>query len=230
MNLEKYSQRKQFYSNEVPPLLSDCMGENPWTSLADLGCGDGSLLHALDQQGYLQGKLVYAVDLSQDRLDRVKEMNRHFTCIAADACETNLGECSINLLLSTQVIEHVTDDREMVKEMRRILHHDGTVYLSTVFKKSYAWYFYRCNNKWTIDPTHLREYTQDEQLLSLLEADGFEVLANVKTLDSRPIADAVFRRLRVSKYVYRFPLMRLLRKIRIPIPGYYIWELVLRKK
>jgi len=230
MNLEKYSQRKQFYSNEVPPLLSECMEGNQWSSLVDLGCGDGSLLHALDQQGYLQAKSVYALDLSQDRLDRVKEMNRDFTCLVADACETNFGDGSVDLLLSTQVIEHVGDDDEMVKEMHRILHPDGTVYLNTVFKKRYAWYFYRCNNKWTIDPTHLREYTQDDQLLSLLEADGFEIIANVKTLDSRPIADAVFRRLRVSKYVYKFPLMRLLRKIRVPIPGYYIWELVLRKK
>ena len=178
----------------------------------------------------MQAKSVYALDLSQDRLDRVKEMNRDFTCLVADACDTSLGDGSIDLLLSTQVIEHVNDDNEMVKEMYRILHADGTVYLSTVFKKRYAWYFYRCNNKWTLDPTHLREYTQEDQLLSLLEADGFEILANEKTLDSRPLADAVFRRLRVTKYVYRFPFMRLLRKIRIPVPGYYIWELVLRKK
>jgi len=230
MNLKKYSQRRQFYSNEVPQLLSEYMKENPWNSLADLGCGDGSLLHALDQQGYLQGKSVYAIDLSRDRLDRVNKNNQDFTCLVSDACEINLNEGAIDLLLSTQVIEHVTDDREMVKEMYRVLHPSGTVYLSTVFKKSYAWYFYRCNDKWTIDPTHLREYSQDDQLISLLEAEGFEVLANEKTLDSRPIADSVFRRLRVSKYLYRFPVMRLLRKIRIPIPGYYIWELVLRKK
>ena len=230
MNLEKYSRRKQFYSNEVPSLLLECMNRTQWSNLVDFGCGDGSLLHALDQQGYLQAKSVYALDLSEDRIDRVKEMNQEFTCLVADVCETNIDGGSVDLLLSTQVIEHVADDGEMVKEMRRILRPDGTVYLSTVFKKHYAWYFYRCNNKWTLDPTHLREYTEDNQLLALLEANGFEILANEKTQDSRPIADAVFRRLRVSKYVYKFPVMRLLRKIRVPIPGYYIWELVLKKK
>lgn len=206
------------------------MEGHKWDNLVDLGCGDGSLLHALDQQGYLQAKSVYALDLSKDRLDRVEEMNKDFTCVVSDACETKFGDGSVDMILSTQVIEHVTDDSEMVKEMHRILRKGGTVYLSTIFKKRYAWYFYRCNNKWTIDPTHLREYSEEAELLPLLESGGFEILANVKTLDSRPVADAVFRRLRVSKYAYQVPFIRLLRKIRVPIPGYYIWELVLRKK
>ena len=230
LKLEKYSQRKQIYSDEVPPLLMGCLEGVQLNSLADLGCGDGSLLYALDQRSYLQGKAVYAVDLSQSRIDRVKEMNSGITCLVADACDTQIDTGSIDLLLSTQVIEHVADDGRMVEEMHRILSPGCTIYLSTVFKKRYAWYFYRCNNKWTLDPTHVREYTEENQLLDLLKDRDFEIIANEKSLDGRPIADAVLRRLRVSKYVYRFGLLRLLRKIRIPIPGYYIWELVCRKR
>jgi 2-polyprenyl-3-methyl-5-hydroxy-6-metoxy-1,4-benzoquinol methylase len=230
MNIEQYAKRKQFYSDEVPPLLSECLTNGEWESLADLGCGDGSLIYALNQRGYFQGKSVFAVDLSQNRIDRVNEQNSGVTCLVADACDTGLGDSSIDLLLSTQVIEHVEDDGEMAKEMFRILSPGGTIYLSTVFKKRYAWYFYRCNGKWTLDPTHLREYTQDKQLVELLESGGFEIVANEKTLDGRPIIDSVLRRLRVGKYVYRIPLMKLLRKVRVPIPGYYIWELVLQKK
>jgi len=229
MNIEQYAKRKQFYSDEVPPLLSECLVNSEWESLVDLGCGDGSLIYALNQRGYFQNKSVFAVDLSKSRIDRVKEQNSGVTCLVADACDTGLGDSSIDLLLSTQVIEHVEDDGEMAKEMFRILSPGGTVYLSTVFKKRYAWYFYRCNGKWTLDPTHLREYTQEQQLLALLEANGFEIKVNEKTLDGRPVADSVFRRLRVGKYVYKIPIMKLFRKIRIPIPGYYIWELVLQK-
>ena len=230
MNIEKYARRKQFYSDEVPPLLSACLANNEWDSLADLGCGDGSLVYSLNQRGYFQGKTVYAVDLSRIRVDRVKEQNSGITCVVADACDSGIYDASIDILISTQVIEHVADDGEMAKEMFRIVSPGGTVYLSTVFKKKYAWYFYRCNGKWTLDPTHLREYTQDKQLVELLESSGFEIIANEKTLDGRPIIDSVLRRLRVSKYVYRIPLMKFLRKVRAPIPGYYIWELVLQKK
>ena len=230
MNIEKYAQRKQFYSDEVPPLLSEYLDGERWESLADLGCGDGSLIYALNQRGYFEGKSVFAVDLSQNRIDRVKEQNTGITCVVADACDTGISDASIDMLLSTQVIEHVQDDGEMAKEMFRILSPEGTVYLSTVFKKRYAWYFYRCNGKWTLDPTHLREYSEDRQLVNILEANGFEIIANEKTLDGRPIADSILRRLRVGKYVYRIPLMKLLRKVRAPIPGYYIWELVLQKK
>ena len=134
MTLEQYSQRKQFYSDEVPPLLSGCLEGSWWNSLADLGCGDGALLYALGQRGYLQGKSVFAVDLSRSRIDRVKEMNSDITCLVADACSTDISDASVDLLLSTQVIEHVADDGEMIQEMHRILRPGGVVYLSTVFK------------------------------------------------------------------------------------------------
>lgn len=230
MNLEKYSQRRQFYSDEVPPLLSGCLESAQWSRLVDLGCGDGSLLYALAERGYLRGKTVYAVDLSQSRIDRVKEMNRDITCIVADACKTNIDDDSFDLLLSTQVIEHVADDGEMVREMHRILSPGGTVYLSTVFKKRPAWYFYRCNGKWVLDPTHLREYTDDAQLLDILQENGFNVLANKKTLDGRPIIDSILRRLHAPRSIYYNRFFKSLRAMRVPIPGYYQWELVCQKR
>ena len=125
MNIEQYAKRKQFYSDEVPPLLSECLVNSEWESLADLGCGDGSLIYALTQRGYFQNKSVFAVDLSKSRIDRVKEQNSGVTCLVADACNTGLGDSSIDLLLSTQVIEHVEDDGEMAKEMFRILRPGG---------------------------------------------------------------------------------------------------------
>ena len=230
MNIEQYAKRKQFYSDEVPPLLSKCLANGEWNSLADLGCGDGSLIYTLNQRGYFQGKSVFALDLSQNRIDRVKEQNNGVTCLVADACDTGLGDSSIDLLLSTQVIEHVEDDGEMAKEMFRILSPGGTIYLSTVFKKRYAWYFYRCNGKWTIDPTHVREYTQDEQLLDLLQKHGLEVVKTKKTLASRPLMDAILRRIGAGSTAYEMRGLKTLRKLRLPIPGYFNWEILCRKR
>jgi len=128
------------------------------------------------------------------------------------------------------VIEHVHNDEEMVREIRRVLAPNGIVYLSTVFKKWYGWYFYRCNGKWTLDPTHLREYNHDEQLLDVFERSEFEVLENRKSLDGRPVLDAVLRRIGANRKIYDNRLLRLFRAIRIPIPGYHIWEIVCQKR
>ena len=220
----------QFYSEAAPPLLLSFLDSTEWHSCLDLGCGDGSLLYALDKQGYLAGKSVYAVDNSQSRLDQVSRINPNINCLLNDACQIQLEDQSVDFLVSTQVIEHVEEDGDMVKEIRRVVASNGTVYLATVFKKWYGWYFYRCNGKWTLDPTHLREYTQDDQLLAILRRNNFEILANRKTRDGRPLLDAVLRRVGASRKVYEQPLLKQLRKISVPIPGYYIWEIVVRKK
>ena len=132
---------------------------------------------------------------------------------------------SIDIIVSTQVIEHVPDDVAMAKEMYRVLSDYGTVYLSTVFKKPYGWYFYRNNGRWVLDPTHVREYT-DHNLLNILESAGFRIVETQKTLDNRPLMDAIVRRLRFGRNLYSNRVFKLLMNIKIPIPGYYNWEIV----
>ncbi len=230
MNPEGYAKRIQFYTEDVPPLLSSFLDQTQWTSCLDLGCGDGSLLYALQEKGFLAGKSVYAVDLSETRLDLVKHINDDFICLLGDCCDTRIHDGSIDFLISTQVIEHVQSDAEMVKEIHRIVSLDGTVYLSTVFKKWYGCYFYRCNGKWTLDPTHLREYTRDDQLLDIFKQYDFEILENQKTRDGRPVLDSVLRRIGAGRNVYNNRLLKRLRGISVPIPGYYIWEIVCKKR
>ena len=227
---EQYASRIQFYVDTVPPLLLEYLAKEEWSTCMDLGCGDGALLAALNNRGVFEGKTVYPVDNSQGRIDLVREISQHFECIVADAADTTVPDGSIDVMISTQVIEHVLNDQDMAKEMFRVLRPGGLLYLSTVFKTWYGWYYYRCNGKWTIDPTHLREYTAENQLLDLFRPAEFQLLENKKTLDGRPIVDSVLRRFGASRQVYAHRALRRLRAIRLPIPGYYQWELVYRKK
>ena len=230
IDAEVYSKHTQFYTQEIPLLLGNHLGANEWQRCLELGCGDGSLFHALDQEGYFENKFACALDVSETRINRIKAATGATDCMVGDACRTPLKDESFEFLFSSQVIEHVHSDEEMVKEMRRVLAPNGIVYLSTVFKKWYGWYFYRCNGKWVLDPTHLREYNQDEQLLDILERSGLKVLENRKSLDGRPILDAVSRRMGTNRKIYDNRLLRLFRSVRIPIFGYYIWEIVCQKR
>ena len=80
-------------------------------------------------------------------------------------------------------------------------------------KKKWVWYFYRHQHKWVLDPTHLREYTADSQLTSLIKKHALKIIEQKKT----PLV-----------YTLALPFS-FLRKIKIPIWGYYIWELVVQK-
>jgi 2-polyprenyl-3-methyl-5-hydroxy-6-metoxy-1,4-benzoquinol methylase len=227
---DEYASRLQFYSDELPSLLERYLSADQWQTCLELGCGDGSLLSALNNRGYLAGKAVYALDISANRLGNVQTINADVGCVVADAGQVPIETGSIDFAISTQVIEHVPDDAAMVKELHRMMGSGRILYLATIFKKWYGWYFYRCNGKWVIDPTHVREYTDDRQLTDILTENGFEILENHKTRNVFPLIDAVIRRVGGGKDVYNNRGLRTLRKIRLPIPGYYIWEVVCRKK
>jgi len=225
--LEDDARHIHFYSDDIPELITKHIRGLEWETLLDLGCGDGRLLFALDKKGYLAGKHVYAIDLSPTRVERVKRLGLGIECFAGDACDiSSIENGSIDLLITTQVIEHVQDDARMVQEIGRVLREGGVYYLNTVFKKWYGWYYHRCNGKWAIEPSHLREYTRGSQLLDILEANQLEVLESKKIPAWYSILDFILHRVGATGWVYDNKLLALLRKVKVPIPGYYAWEIV----
>ena len=105
------------------------------------------------------------------------------------------------------------------------------IYLSTVFKKWYGWYFYRNNGKWVLDPTHLREYKKDAELFDFVDKNTFEILESRKKLIFFPLMDFFMKRLNIkNREIYNNKFLELIRKIKRPVPGYYNWEIVLHKK
>ena len=96
----------------------------------------------------------------------------------------------------------------------------------TIFKKWYGWYFYRCNGKWTLDPTHVREYTKESQLIEKLVSAGLKISMESKVQDGRPVMDSILRRIGAPRDIYNNKFLKALRSVRVPIPGYYIWEIV----
>ena len=234
MDIEEYAAYTHFYSEQVPALLSDLLAPSRAAStFIDIGCGDGGLLFALKTQGLLEGKTVHAVDLSKQRIELVKKLDSRFHCVVSDASSIpSIQDGSCDVVASTQVIEHVENELKMLQEISRILKKDGKIFLSTVFKRWYGWYFYRCGGNWVLDPTHLREYTRDSQLLDLIEAAGLKVVVEKKTLFRFPLIDFALRRLSVSgQRILKNRFLTQVRKlIQVPIPGYYNWEMILTKR
>ncbi|TRZ51003.1 class I SAM-dependent methyltransferase [bacterium] len=230
MDIEKYSTiAPQYYTGEIPTLLGDLLLHNNFDTILDCGCGDGSLLYGLKKRGLINASQINAVDLSKNRIVLVKKISPKFIA-RVDSAETlkSVKTDSIDLLFSTQVIEHV-DDKKMSTAMKRVTKNGSVVYLSTVFKKWYGWYFYKNDIGWVLDPTHLREYTNDDQLIKILNKD-FIVVFNKKTMQWFPIVDFIAKRIGLGTKNRDSHFWRLMRSIKIPIPGYYNWELILVRK
>lgn len=237
MEIEEYSRfLPQYYGTTIPTTLKKYLDTATFTTLLECGCGDGALLYELKKGNYFKNRKINAIDLSKNRIDLVKKIDSKINAFV-DNAETlsKIRDNSIDFLISTHVIEHV-DDKKMLKAIERVVKKNGIVYIGTIFKKWYGWYYYRKNGKWVMDVAHLREYMEEKELLSLINIKKLKILEIKKTQLHFPVADFFIRRLFMNniikdrKLFINNPFLRAMRAIRIPVPGYYNWEIVLEKQ
>lgn len=233
MGIEEYARNlPQYYDDTIPDLLRKYLDTSTFKTLLDCGCGDGAFLFSLKRRGYFKNRIVYGIDLSKNRIRLVKKIDPTIHAYVDDA--TTLGTIrsnSIDFYISSYVIEHV-DGKKMLYALSRVSRKHGTAYISTIFKKWYGWYYERKNGKWVMDVTHLREYTRDSELFDLIDKKKFAILESQKTQLYFPVIDFIIRRLYIKNRELYLDnsLLRVLRNIKVPIPGYYGWEVILRKR
>ena len=227
---EKYTETAlHFEAAKLPRLLVDHLSPGP-LALADLGCGDGPLFHALARDGLISpARPVYAVDLEPARLARVEARFPWIETVVASAdAIPAIADDSLDVVVSTMVMEHVPDERAYLAEVRRVLRDGGHAYLTTVFKKPWAWYFRKRDGESVLDTSHLREYTDLDAFRALLREAGLREVALERRLLWFPLLDPVLFRVGGRLATHR-RLLRVLRAVRVPIPGYYALEVVLER-
>lgn len=165
-----------FFDFFSPPILERLLKRLKNFSLVDLGCGDGRFLYILKRKGLLKNaKEIVGIDIAKERIERLKETVPFAKTFISDV--QNLDQIkgdSFDVAISSQVIEHVFDDRKMVKEAFRILKPGGVLYLTTVIKKWYGVWVY-WNKGFKLASSHQREYRSEEEVVNLLKNVGFKV-------------------------------------------------------
>ncbi len=190
---EKYIQKID--NPSIPFYLKEILKSKKINSFMDLGCGDGILIHAIKKE-FPQIKVV-GIDISKRRIDGLKKKFTKDKFYCMNVCDTKLKN-KFDFVHSSQVIEHVSSDKEMVKEISRLIKTDGILFCSSVIKKSWAIYQYRNNGKFVLDPTHEREYKNQKEFLDLFKED-FKLIKS-----------------------WIVPVRRRVLGISIKIPGYYL--------
>lgn len=232
--VEKYTDTaRHFDVTALPPLLRRFLPAGP-LALADLGCGDGPLFRTLAIDGFISpDRPVYAVDLEPARLARVSARFPWIETVVASVDSVHeIGDRTLDFVTSTMVMEHVPDERAYLGEIARMLRPGGRGYVTTVFKKSWAWYFRKRAGESVLDTSHLREYTDLRTFTALLtEGDRFRVLGLERRQLWFPVLDPVLFRLagRGSPLTRSDRRLRALRRTKVPIPGYFSLEVVLER-
>jgi ubiquinone/menaquinone biosynthesis C-methylase UbiE len=200
-------------------------------ALADVGCGDGPLFGALERGGYISpARPVYAVDLEAERLLRVAEKFPYIATIVAPAENmAPIPDASLDFLTAMMVMEHVPHEGAFLDEARRVLRKGGRIYLTTVFKKPWAWYFRRRDGETVLDVSHLREYTDVREFQSLLGVgQRFSRMLEL-ALEPLwfPVVDPILFLAAGRGSGSGIGWLTTLRKLQVPVPGYYTLTVVL---
>ena len=227
---ERYTDTAIHFDVErLPRLLARSFPPGP-LALADLGCGDGPLFAALARAHVIdETRPVYAVDLENVRLAHVSERFPWIRTIVGSAdAVPDIPAGSLDAVVSTMVMEHVPDEGAYLGEIRRIMRPGGRAYVTTVFKKEWAWYFRKRDGESVLDTSHLREYTDLPAFRALVESSGLHIVDLERERLWFPLLDPLLFRL--GKGLRSRPrARRVLRAVKVPIPGYFSLELVVER-
>lgn len=244
-SVEDLERSRYFLTEWMPPLLRRTAEQSPPRVLADLGAGDGGTLWPLDRAG-LVGETIYAVDISADHVALCERLSPKVRGIVSDVARVHeLADASVDAAVSSQVIEHLPDDRVLAPEIARILKPGGWFYVSSVIRGPHAFWLYKgkppAPERWQLDPTHMREYESGQQFRSVLEHPQLELEVVRSSRLKFPLTDPLFRIAALARLISRDqlpeiylrlprPLRNMRRTLGVPIPGYRWVEATGRKR
>jgi 2-polyprenyl-3-methyl-5-hydroxy-6-metoxy-1,4-benzoquinol methylase len=135
--------------------------------VADVGCGGGALL---DHLRGVAGSFL-AIDPGAPWAPSLQARGYKWYASAADCAREHEGK--VDVVLSTQVIEHVDDPRTFLSDMGRLLKPDGIALVSTpnrrdvlmeLLPESFPSFFYRTQHRWAFDAASLAQCAERAQL------------------------------------------------------------------
>jgi 2-polyprenyl-6-hydroxyphenyl methylase/3-demethylubiquinone-9 3-methyltransferase len=125
----------------------------------DLGCGAGLLTNQVAQAGYQ----VTGIDISGSSLKVAKErdMTKSVDYVEGDVYKLPFKNHSFDVVIATDLLEHVSDPRQVVSEASRVLQPGGLFFFHTFSKNPLAWAFVIEGMKFFVrnTPDHLHVYS-----------------------------------------------------------------------
>ena len=161
-------------------------------TLLDAGCGNGINLVDIILK-YPDAKIIGIDNFKPDLDDAKKRFLNKIDFLHSDCLDMKINSKSIDVVLSNQVIEHISKYEKYLSEIKRVLKNEGLLILSTpnfhnpkntLLKLFFQKPIMRWENNKNLPPNeyrgHVKEFYEDE-LITLIQKHSFKLLA------SRPI-------------------------------------------
>lgn len=144
-------------------------------SVLDIGCGTGTLDFYLAKQG----KSIDGIDISSNAISTAKINARNFNLdknikFYVGDIQKKLPVGKYDLVILSEVIEHVYDGKSMIKKINILLRKNGILFLSTPLVTA-PLYRLGVTSAHDIDAGHVHIYGEKE-IVNLLKKENFKIV------------------------------------------------------
>lgn len=150
--------RYQKHVNLVVNYLKNNLKNNNEIKILDIGCGDGVLLYLINKKIKKNNIKLYGVDLSEMALEVARKKLQNGFFIKTDVYNLKFEDSFFDIVISSDVIEHVNYPDKMLEEIKRVCKKNAFVAISTPIKYT----------KKPLDKMHFQEFFQ-EDFFNLME-------------------------------------------------------------
>lgn len=124
--------------------------EDKKLKLLDVGSGDGVALYLLSKR--LPDAELYGIDPALEALEVARKSISRANFTQGEAHELPFENDFFDIVISSDVIEHVESPAKMLEEIKRVAKDDATIVIGTPVKHS----------KYPFDPNHVEEFFAED--------------------------------------------------------------------
>lgn len=174
--------------------------------ILDVGAGNAWIAEHYIKKGFE----VVSMDISLVNLKKAKEKVPHplHSCVSSDAFSLPYKDSSFDLVVASEVIEHVHDPEGFVKELSRVVKKGGQLIITTPYKEKLQYSLCIHCNKPT--PLHAHIHSFDEKILASLFKEVEHDKLEWETFGNKIL---IFARTYVIMKFFPFPLWKFKDKV-----------------
>ena len=109
-------------------LISEILPEKPSLKILDAGCGEGHLIERLIKK--LKQHSYTGVDITDIALMKAKKRCPSAIIQKMDLYHLDFPDNSFDIVICTEVLEHLSDYSTAIKELKRVLKHGGSLIIT----------------------------------------------------------------------------------------------------
>ncbi len=119
----------------------------------DISCGEGYGSNLIASKA----EKVYGIDIAEEVIEHAKRKytNNKITFLKGSVTNIPIQDGMVDIIVCFETIEHIIEQDEMMKELKRVLKNEGMLLISTPAKENYE----SLNHN---NPFHLKELSSDE--------------------------------------------------------------------